>query len=64
MFTTTSKTAMAAGLHPVAVEGLLSTPHPDLAVGARALAPLEWLRSGGDVAAVLAVTDAADWAGR
>ena len=50
MFTTTAKTAMAAGLH--------------LAVGARALAPLEWLRSGGDVAAVLAVTDAADWAGR
>ena len=56
--------ALPAGLHPVAVEGFLSTPHPDLAVGARALAPLEWLRSGGDAATVLAVAEAADWAGR
>ena len=51
-------------LHPVAVAGFLRTPHVDLTVGGRPLPPVGWLSSGGDVARVLRLVEAADWAGR
>jgi hypothetical protein len=56
--------ALPADLHPVAVAGFLRTPHPDLSLDGRPTSPLEWLRSGGDVAAVLRLVEAADWASR
>ena len=55
---------LPADLHPVAVAGFLRTAHPDLTLRGRALSPLEWLRSGGDVEPVLRLVDAADWASR
>jgi hypothetical protein len=56
--------ALPARLHPVAIAGLLTTPQPHLRVGHQTVSPLEWLRSGGDLDAVLRVVDAADWASR
>lgn len=50
-------------LHPVAVDGFLHTPQPDLVEGS-ARTPLEWLRDGGDVDAVVHAAEAADWYGR
>ena len=41
--------ALPPDLHPVAVRRWLTTPHPDLRINAdeaRAVAPLEWLRTG------------------
>lgn len=52
------------GLHPVAVANFLRTPYPDLTVDGFAQTPLAWLRSGGDVEAVLRLIEVADWAGR
>jgi hypothetical protein len=52
--------ALPEGMHPVAVAGFLCTPQPDLYVD-RALTPLEWLRSGGDVAGAVAVATNLDW---
>jgi hypothetical protein len=48
----------------VAVDGFLHTPHLDLQVDGNPMAPLDWLRSGGDVAAVVAVAETTDWYGR
>lgn len=45
-------------------DGFLCNPRPDLALDRRPLAPLEWLRSGGEVAPVLRLVEAADWASR
>ncbi|MBF9352763.1 hypothetical protein BKG80_00110 [Mycobacteroides chelonae] len=45
-------------LHPIAVEGFLSTPQPDLLTD-RPTTPLEWLLGGGDISTVLAVASAA-----
>lgn len=56
--------ALPRDLHPVAVAGFLRTSHPDLALDDCPRTPLEWLRSGGDVAPVLRLVEAADWAGR
>ena len=56
--------ALPANLRPVAIAGFLRTPHPDLGVGGRVLTPVEWLRSGGDVAPVLPLVEASDWASR
>jgi hypothetical protein len=56
--------ALPRDLHPVAVAGFLRTPHPDLTLANRPLSPIEWLSSGGDVAPVLHVAEAADWASR
>jgi hypothetical protein len=55
--------ALPADLHPVAVDGFLHTPQPDLYHG-RAQSPLDWLRDGGDVAAVVAAATTVDWYGR
>lgn len=56
--------ALPEDLHPVAVAGFLQTPQPDLSDAGRDRAPLEWLRDGGPVDAVIAVAQAADWFGR
>jgi hypothetical protein len=56
--------ALPANLHPVSIAGFLRTPHLDLAVDGRVLTPVEWLRSGGDVAQVLRLVEASDWASR
>jgi hypothetical protein len=55
--------ALPADLHPVAVDGFLHTPHPDLQVDGNPMAPLDWLRSGGEVAAVVGVAKTIDWYG-
>jgi hypothetical protein len=56
--------ALPADLHPVAIEGFLHTPQPELARDGYALAPLDWLRDGGDVLNVVATVLASDWHGR
>ena len=56
--------ALPHHLHPVAVAGFLRTPHPDLTISGRAVTPVDWLRSGGDVAPVLRLVEAADWASK
>ncbi|MGH3633098.1 hypothetical protein [Mycobacterium sp.] len=56
--------ALPADLHPVAVDGFLHAPHPDLQVDGNTMSPLDWLRSGGDIAAVVAVAETTDWYGR
>lgn len=56
--------ALPRDLHPVAIAGFLHTPQPDLQLNGRPVAPLDWLRSGGGVAAVVAVAEAAQWVGR
>jgi len=56
--------ALPADLHPVAVAGFLRTSQADLQINGRPETPLRWLRSGGDVEAVLRVVEVADWAGR
>lgn len=52
--------ALPNGMHPVAVAGFLRTPQPDLYLE-RALTPVEWLRSGGDVDQVVAAAMNTDW---
>lgn len=39
---------LAPTLHPLSVSGFLSTPQPELVIGARAVTPLRWLATGGD----------------
>jgi hypothetical protein len=56
--------ALPGNLHPVAIAGFLDTPHPDLALAGRPMTPKQWLHSGGDVAAVQRLVEAADWASR
>ncbi|MUL48412.1 hypothetical protein FZI85_27870 [Mycobacterium sp. CBMA293] len=51
-------------LHPVAVDGFLHTPQPELNRDGRDQAPLDWLRDGGDVDAVIAAALASDWYSR
>lgn len=47
--------ALPADLSPMSVAGFLSTPQGGLDRGRRELTPLEWLLTGGDVEAVVAV---------
>lgn len=56
--------ALPEDLHPVAVDGFLHTPQPELERAGHHLAPLDWLREGGDVSAVIAAAQASDWYGR
>jgi len=51
-------------LHPVAIDGFLHTPQAELQRGDRAQTPLDWLRYGGDVLAVVAAAQACDWYAR
>ncbi|SHQ47274.1 hypothetical protein [Mycobacteroides abscessus] len=50
---------LPADLHPAAVAGFLFTQQPELYAEGRQMSPLEWLRSGGDITAVVAAADAA-----
>lgn len=52
--------ALPAGLHPVAVAGFLRTPQPDL-FHDRPMTPVEWLRNGGDIDAVITAAANTDW---
>ncbi|CAN3132245.1 hypothetical protein ACNUDN_30415 [Mycobacterium sp. smrl_JER01] len=52
--------ALPDGMHPVAVAGFLRSPQPDLYLD-RALTPVEWLRSGGDVAQAVAAAGNIVW---
>jgi hypothetical protein len=47
--------ALPPDVHPVAVWSFLNEPTTDLALGDRAVSPLEWLRSGGSAEAVTAM---------
>jgi hypothetical protein len=55
---------LPTNLHPIAIVGFLTAAQADLRIGDQPVSPLDWLRSGGDVGAVLGVADAADWASR
>ncbi|KQH79007.1 hypothetical protein AO501_03530 [Mycobacterium gordonae] len=52
--------ALPADLHPVAIAGFLRTPQPDLFHG-RLMAPVEWLREGGDVDQAVTAALKYDW---
>jgi hypothetical protein len=56
--------ALPADLHPTAVDGFLHTPQPELSRGGHEQAPLDWLRDGGNVDAVIAAVIASDWHSR
>jgi hypothetical protein len=56
--------AIPADIHPLAVARLLTIAQPDLVVDGQPVSPLQWLRNGGDVHAVLTIIQAADWASR
>lgn len=53
--------ALPDDLNPVAVDGFLRTPQPELERDGRAQTPLSWLRNGGDVLNVVAAASAFDW---
>lgn len=55
--------ALPQDLHPVAIDGFLHTPQAELYLD-RALAPLEWLRGGGDIDEVVSAAADANWYGR
>ncbi|WP_409431006.1 hypothetical protein ACJEIK_02795 [Mycobacterium sp. SMC-16] len=55
--------ALPADLRPVAIEGFLYTPQPDLVRG-RAQSTLAWLRGGGDIDAAVRAARAYPWYGR
>jgi hypothetical protein len=55
--------ALPADLHPVAIDGFLHTPQPNL-YHDRALTPLEWLRAGGDIDQAVTAAANADWYSR
>lgn len=48
--------ALPADVHPVAVHRWLTQPDPNLALGDEPISPLDWLRTGGDVDAVVRLT--------
>jgi hypothetical protein len=56
--------AIPADIHPLAVARLLTTAQPDLVVDGQPVSPVQWLRNGGDIHAVLSIVHAADWASR
>ncbi|SIK10925.1 Uncharacterised protein [Mycobacteroides abscessus subsp. abscessus] len=55
--------ALPEDLHPVAVDGFLRTPQPELYLD-RALAPVDWLRGGGAVDKAVAAARNIDWTSR
>lgn len=56
--------ALPEDLHPLAVQGFLLTPQPDLVFEGVPVPPLVWLRSGGSVAAVRSMAQASEYAKR
>lgn len=54
--------ALPHDLHPVAVAGFLTTPQPNLLLEGNPTSPVIWLRSGGDITAVLDLIETARWA--
>ncbi|SEB76912.1 hypothetical protein [Rhodococcus koreensis] len=55
--------ALPAGLHPLAVEGLLTTPQDQLRDDeGKPASILHWLRSGGDIATASGVVEQQRWA--
>lgn len=50
--------ALPEDLHPIAVQGFLNTPQPNLSTD-RAATPLEWLQGGGDIATAVTAASAA-----
>lgn len=56
--------ALPQDLHPLAVQGFLLTPQPDLVLDDVPAPPLVWLRSGGSAAAVLTMAQASEYAKR
>lgn len=49
-------------LHPLALQGFLLTPQPDLVLDGVPVPPLVWLRSGGNVTPVLGMVQASEYA--
>lgn len=56
--------ALPQDLHPLAVQGFMLTPQPDLVLDGVPVSPLVWLRGGGDVTAVLNMAQASEYAKR
>lgn len=56
--------ALPVDLHPLAVAGFLTSTQADLKIDRQSVSPLDWLRSGGEVRAVLDCVEAADCASR
>src|SRR5262249_3717715 len=56
--------AISPDIHPLAVARLLTTAQPDLVLDGQPVSPVQWLRNGGDVPAVLTIIRAAAWASR
>lgn len=52
---------LPADLHPLAVDGFLHTPQPDLLIGHKLVIPLDWLRAGRPAQAVLTCAATLDW---
>ncbi len=47
--------ALPSELHPLAVNGFMTTPNTDLEIGDEAVSPTQWLTAGGDADAVTAL---------
>lgn len=52
--------ALPGDLHPLEVEGFMTTPQPEFEVHGRELSAVEWLASGGDPEPVIALASALD----
>ena len=44
--------ALPEGLHPLSVEGFMTSPKPELSLDGNSTSPIEWLAGGGDAEAV------------
>lgn len=55
--------ALPTDLHPLAINGFLHTPQPDLAIGGELASPLDWLRAGQPATAVVTSAAALHWYG-
>ena len=52
-----------AGMHPLSVLGLLTSPQPELGEAGEPVSIVHWLRTGGDITTAVAVMERSDWAG-
>jgi hypothetical protein len=53
--------ALPKGLHPLAVQGFMTTPQPDYEIDDRDVSAAEWLASGGDVGVVVEMADSLNY---